>query len=260
MQQPIPTVLAIFAHPDDDALSCVGTLAKCIQANYQVHVLTLTYGENSVTAVDLVRLKEAQRVAQLVGYTLTQQNLRDGRLCFNTELVSLVEQHIRQLRPQVVITHFPQEQGYGHQDHDQVAHAVVNAARRSSCVDCILYAEPPVQNWGFVPNFFIDVTEQIGLKQLAIAMHRSESAKAYMQPDIASLRGRWWALQSHPEAYLRERYLEPFVLVKGVFGFANAPLPQMVEENAWPLALNQDQELDRAVRDLFTYQPMATHP
>jgi N-acetylglucosamine malate deacetylase 1 len=254
MQQPTPTVLAIFAHPDDDALSCLGTLAKCTQAHYQAHVLTLTYGENSTSAVDLVRLNEARRVAQLVGYSLTQQNLPDGRLSFNNELVSLVEQHIRQLRPQVVITHFPQGQGYGHQDHDQVAHAVVNAARRSSCVDCILYAEPPVQNWGFVPNFFVDITEQIEIKQHAIAMHRSESTKAYMLPDIAGLRGRWWALQSHPETYLRERYLEPFVLVKGVFGFASAPLPQMVEESAWPLALDQE------VRDILTYQPAVTHP
>jgi len=256
MQQPTPTILAIFAHPDDDALSCLGTLAKCAQANYQVHVLTLTYGENSTTSVDLVRLSEAQRVAQHVGYSLTQQSLPDGRLCFDRELVSLVEQHIRRLRPQVVITHFPQGQGYGHQDHDQVAHAVVNAARRASCVDCILYAEPPVQNWGFVPNFFVDITKQISLKQYGIAMHCSESAKPYMQPDIASLRGRWWALQSHPETYLRERYLEPFVLVKGVFSIASPLLPQTVEESAWPLNQNLDQE----VRDLLTYQSVATHP
>ncbi|HLI71566.1 MAG TPA: PIG-L deacetylase family protein [Ktedonobacteraceae bacterium] len=213
-----PTILAVFAHPDDDALTCLGTLAKFVQAHCQVHVLTLTAGERSNTAVDLIRLSEAETVARLVGYSLIQHRLYDGRLTCDIEMVSLIEKYIRELGPQVVITHYPQKSGYGHQDHDNVATATVNAARRSSCVDCILYAEPPVQNWGFAPNFFIDITDFIDLKKHAIAVHHSESTKSYMLPDIAAMRARWWALQNHPETFCAGRYLEPFVLVKGLFG------------------------------------------
>ena len=125
-----PTILAVFAHPDDDALSCMGTLARFAQEQYQVHVLTLTAGEQSNTSVDMVRLAEATSVAQLVGYSLIQQSLPDGKLEYNVTVVSLIEQYIRQLQPQVVITHYPQNAGYGHQDHDIVASATVNAARR----------------------------------------------------------------------------------------------------------------------------------
>lgn len=213
-----PTILAVFAHPDDDALTCLGTLAKFAQEQYQVHVLTLTAGNRSNTSVEMIRLSEAQTVAELVGYSLTQHCLPDGQLRCDIGTISLIEKYIQQLRPQVVITHFPQKSGYGHQDHDIVASAVVNAARRSSCVECILYAEPPVQNWGFLPNFFVDITDYIGLKKHAIALHNSESSKAYMLPDIAAMRGSWWALQNHPENYCAGRYLEPFVLVKGLLG------------------------------------------
>src|SRR5260370_30158844 len=147
-----PTILAVFAHPDDDALTCLGTLAKFAQAQYQVHVLKLTAGERSNTAVELVRLSEAETVAQLVGYSLIQHKLPDGQLTCDIGTISLIEKYIQELGPQVVITHYPQRSGYGHQDHDNVASATVNAARRSSCVDCILYTEPPVQNWCFSPN------------------------------------------------------------------------------------------------------------
>ncbi|HVU70309.1 MAG TPA: PIG-L deacetylase family protein [Ktedonobacteraceae bacterium] len=218
MSSPHPTVLAVFAHPDDDALTCLGTLAKFARSQYQVHVLTLTAGEQSTTAVDLVRLSEARSVAQEVGYSLIQHQLSDGKLAFDVHSVSLIEKYIRELLPQIVITHYPQNFGYGHQDHDAVADATVNAARRSSCVDCILYAEPPLQNWGFAPNLFVDVTDYIEIKKHAIRLHHSESGKAYMQPDIAELRARWWALQNHPESYCADRYLESFVLVKGLFG------------------------------------------
>lgn len=213
-----PTILAVFAHPDDDALTCMGTLAKFAQAQYQVHVLTLTAGERSNTAVEMIRLSEAETVAQLVGYTLIQHQLPDGQLMCDIGTISLIEKYIQELCPQVVITHYPQTSGYGHQDHDIVASATVNAARRSSCVDCILYAEPPVQNWGFAPNFFVDITDHIGLKTHAIEVHHSESTKSYMLPDIAAMRARWWALQNHPETFCAGRYLEPFILVKGLFG------------------------------------------
>jgi LmbE family N-acetylglucosaminyl deacetylase len=210
------TVLAIFAHPDDDALSCLGTIAKFTREQYQVYVLTLTAGERSNTAIGKTRLYEAENVAHLVGYTLLKQELIDGHLAFNTEMVSIIEKYIQQLSPQVVITHYPQNAGYGHQDHDTTASAVVNAARRAQCVDWILYAEPPVQNWGFLPNLYVDITDYMNLKKRAIQLHKSEDAKAYMLPDIAAMRAQWWALQNHPNSYSTGRYLEPFVLVKGI--------------------------------------------
>lgn len=209
-------VLAIFAHPDDDALTCLGTLAKLRRAQHQVYVLTLTAGECSTEATETIRLTEAESVAQLVDYSLIAKNLPDGRLKYDINTVSLIEEHIQHLLPQVVITHFPQELGYGHQDHAVVASAVTNAARRANCVNWILYAEPPVQSAGFSPNFFVDITEYMGLKKRAITMHRSEGSKSYMRPEVSELRAKWWFLQNYPHDHNQDQFYEPFYLVKGV--------------------------------------------
>jgi LmbE family N-acetylglucosaminyl deacetylase len=212
------TLLAVFAHPDDDALACLGTLAKFAREQYQVYVLTLTAGDRSNTAIGKTRLAEAESVAQLVGYSLLKEELTDGYLKSDIETISLIEKHIQQFSPQIVITHYPQNFGYGHQDHDSVSSAVINAARRAFCVNWILYAEPPVQDWGFLPNFYVDITDYMDLKKQAIRLHKSEDAKAYMLPDIATTRAQWWALQNHPASYGAGCYLEPFVLVKGLIG------------------------------------------
>jgi N-acetylglucosamine malate deacetylase 1 len=212
------TILAVFAHPDDDALACLGTLARFAREEYQVYVLTLTAGDRSNTASGKIRLAEAENVADLVGYSLLKQELTDGYLKCDIEMISLIEKHIQELSPQIVITHYPQNFGYGHQDHDSVSSAVVNAARRASCVNWIFYAEPPVQDWGFLPNFYVDITEYIDLKKQAIRLHKSEDSKAYMLPDIAVTRAQWWALQNHPDSYGAGCYFEPFVLVKGLLG------------------------------------------
>jgi len=210
------TVLVVFAHPDDDALSCLGTLARLCDEHYQVYVLVLTAGECSITNC-CVRLMEAEEVAQLVGYTLLKENLPDGNLHYDREIVSLIERHIHRLSPQMVITHDPQELGQGHQDHVVTASAVVNAARRNRCVDWILYAEPPTQNWIFVPNLFIDITEYLDIKKNAIRLHRSERMKPYMHPEIAEIRARWWATQAYTDEGSYQRFCEPFVIVRGLF-------------------------------------------
>jgi len=129
----------------------------------------------------------------------------------------LIERHIHRLSPQMVITHYPQELGQRHQDHVVTASAVVNAARRNRCVDWILYAEPPTQNWIFVPNLFIDITEYLDIKKNAIRLHRSEGMKPYMHPEIAEIRARWWATQAYTDEGSYQRFCEPFVIVRGLF-------------------------------------------
>jgi len=209
-------VLAIFAHPDDDTLTCAGTLAKLKDGCYHVHVLTLTQGEHSKTPIVERRIKEARAVAELIGYSLSYECLPDGWLQSNADTIELIEGYVRDLDPRIVITHYPQSLGNGHQDHVAVASAVVNVARRTNRVDWILYAEPPVQSWGFVPNIFVDITAYMACKQRAIALHQSESDKPYMRPELVEARARWWALQNHPDDFNHNRFYESFSLIKGL--------------------------------------------
>jgi len=209
-------ILAVFAHPDDDVLTCYGTLARLHREKHQVYVLVLTAGERSKTSRDDVRIAEAEAAAQLVGYSLINERLLDGKLKYNIDTVALIEKHILRLSPHVVITHYPQEHGQGHQDHVETASAVVNAARRIGHVDWILYAEPPIQSCDFSPSLFVDITEYMDLKKRAISIHRSESTKPYMWPEMAETRARWWAIQADLDDHNHNRFYEPFVIVKGL--------------------------------------------
>ncbi len=208
-------ILAVFAHPDDDELTCFGSLRKFQEQGARVSVLELTVGENSFGTTSS-RLDETKAVADMAGYTLYTENLPDGLLVYNINLISTIEKYLNMLKPSIVITHFPQTLGQGHQDHESVASAVLNAARRKDYVHCILYAEPPTTSSGFAPNLFIEITDHIQLKQKALSLHSSEENKDYISPDVLDYKGKWWAFQAHPAYFHRQKYYEAFVIVKCV--------------------------------------------
>ena len=41
-----PSLLAVFAHPDDESLACGGLLARCAEYGARVSLLCLTHGEH----------------------------------------------------------------------------------------------------------------------------------------------------------------------------------------------------------------------
>lgn len=213
--------MAVFAHPDDEELACFGTLARLSRLGFRVCVFELSRGERTSSPNLDKRLSDSNAAASLGGYELITESLPDGKIRYDIDTITTIERHIQYLSPSVVITHYPQDLGRGHQDHLVIANATVNAARRNSCVDWILYAEPPTQNWDFYPNIFVDITEFLPLKRRAIELHESELSKPYMHSSIVATRAHWWAIQAHTDAYLAGRSFEAFVVVKGVIG-ANA--------------------------------------
>ena len=44
-----PSMLAVFAHPDDESLACGGLLAWCATIGVRVSLLCLTHGEHGRT-------------------------------------------------------------------------------------------------------------------------------------------------------------------------------------------------------------------
>lgn len=209
-------VLAVFAHPDDAELTCFGTLAKLSAQGAKVHLLDLTDGGSSVSAQSGRRAMEARAAAEVIDASRVTSDWPDGKLNYDNEMVSFIERHIRQLSPDVVITHPPQGMGQGHQDHYAISCATVNAARRSASVNWLLYAEPQTQNSDFIPNFFVDITETIHLKKLALLEYASESSKSFMHDELIDSRGRWWAMQASLDEFIKGHRYEAFTVIKGV--------------------------------------------
>jgi LmbE family N-acetylglucosaminyl deacetylase len=119
-------------------------------------------------------------------------------------VIKVTEEAIRHWQPDLIITHAPQPEKYGHRDHEVCAIAVSNVATRKNIT--LWYSAPPVFLRGFEPNFFVDITSVIEEKVAAIGCYESEMNKAFMQLDAILVLSRFWAR----ELGQKDGYFEAF--------------------------------------------------
>ncbi len=136
-------LMGVLAHPDDESLGIGGTLAKYAKEGVETYLLTATRGERgrfnasgekpAPEAVGRAREVELRNAATVLGIREVQfLDYLDGDLdqVNVTEAVAKIAQHLRRVRPDVVITFGP-EGAYGHPDHiaiSQLTTAAVIAA------------------------------------------------------------------------------------------------------------------------------------
>jgi LmbE family N-acetylglucosaminyl deacetylase len=160
------TLMAVHAHPDDEAISTGGTLARYSAEGVRTVLVTCTNGEQGDDAggvkpgegrhdpdeVAARRVDELRRSARLLGVSeLELLGYRDsgmdgwaanrdpGVFC-NVPLAEAAEKVaalMHQYRPQVVVT-YDEDGGYGHPDHIQT-HRVTVAAAESTGIPAKLY-------------------------------------------------------------------------------------------------------------------------
>ncbi|MBN1092894.1 PIG-L family deacetylase [Blastococcus sp. TML/M2B] len=120
-----PSLLAVFAHPDDESISAGGLLARSAAAGARTTVVSATWAEGTARAGELaeaVRLLGVQEPPRLLGYADGQvpesapgrPRLVDAPL---DEAVRALAVHIREVRPDVVVTHDAYGGLTGHADH-----------------------------------------------------------------------------------------------------------------------------------------------
>ncbi|WP_433336419.1 PIG-L deacetylase family protein [Spirillospora sp. CA-294931] len=211
----IPCVLAVFAHPDDAELACGGTLSGFRDAGYDVHIVTMTNGSNSSVPRPQDRVQEAASAASVIGATITIEDLPDGEVRVAGPTYAKIERHMRELGPSVVITHHTSALPLDdHQDHQATGLVATTLAKRAVTPQLILQGEPPVLNSGFSPNFFVDVTEYMAKKLVAVAQYESEAGKPYMKEEALLARGQWWARQAQVHEADERAYYEAYQLIK----------------------------------------------
>lgn len=122
------TILAIFAHPDDESLACGGTLARVADAGARVVLICATRGESGSTCdpalvpdgdLGRVRVQELRAAADALGITdLIVCRHPDGSLRWADvpELHAEIVMALRRFRPDAVIT-FGEDGLYWHFDH-----------------------------------------------------------------------------------------------------------------------------------------------
>lgn len=133
------TLLAVLAHPDDESFGPGGTLARYAAEGTAVHIAIATDGiagsvveayQDKREQLAAVREKELEAAVTILGGTLHNLGYRDSGYINDpanehpeafiqadeTEAVGKVVRLIRELRPQVLLTH-DENGGYFHPDH-----------------------------------------------------------------------------------------------------------------------------------------------
>jgi LmbE family N-acetylglucosaminyl deacetylase len=208
------SVLAVFAHPDDESLACGGTLARLADEGYRVIVVCATHGElggpddrgpdealGRTRASEIYGAAATLKIAEVIVCDHHDGDVRWLRVAeFHADLVTLLRRH----RPAAVIT-FGDDGLYWHLDHvgvherttmavralgaeapplyyvtlpEGVMTAVVDEARKRGWV-------PPAHGfWSLAPEAFgvasmvptikIDVADWVPRKLAAIMCHQSQ--------------------------------------------------------------------------------------
>ena len=215
-------VLVVAAHADDEVLGCGGTIAKHSSSGDKVYVVFMTNGVSSRNAtINEIkhRKKASEEAAKILGVSLIHQlDFPDNKMdsVALLDIVQSIEGLISKIKPEVIFTHHIGDLNIDH----QVTHKAVMTACRPQpdfCVKEIYSFEiPSSTEWqtpgylSFIPNVFIDISEQSKLKQNALEAYNQEmhhsphsrSIKNVMR--LSKLRGNSVGL----------KYSEAFVLIR----------------------------------------------
>jgi LmbE family N-acetylglucosaminyl deacetylase len=158
------TVLAVFAHPDDESLACGGTLARLADAGVRVVLLCASRGEKgSISDPSLVpdgdlgtvrtnELHEAAKVLGIAEVILGDQPDGDLRWARIHDLNLQIVMAIKRCRPDAVIT-FAEDGLYWHLDHIGVHE------RTRTAVETLGGSAPPLYYVTMPPGIMRDVVE-----------------------------------------------------------------------------------------------------
>ena len=157
------TILAVFAHPDDEGFGCGGTLAMLATKGAQLTLVCATNGDvgeisdpslASPETLAEVRQQELRNAMQVTGISdIRFLNYRDSgmadtadnqhpdslNMTSSSEVVAKLGGIIDQVKPDLVLTHDPSG-GYGHPDHLAVnAHTTEAFYNSCNTSDSCLY-------------------------------------------------------------------------------------------------------------------------
>ncbi|MBT3784385.1 PIG-L family deacetylase [bacterium] len=216
-------ILIIASHPDDEVLGCGGIIKKWSKS-HQIKVLFLTngcdtrYDEEMIDALQ----EQARHAAVILGTRdvlfekLPNQQLETIPLL---EVTQTIEKYLGILKPEIVFTHHP---GDLNRDHRVCYEAVLTATRPlpNQCVKSLYtFFVPSATEWGssplsipFLPNFFVDIEDEIEFKIRAMDCYTSETRPAPHPRSSESLK----AYAKACGATVGVSYAEPFSLVRSL--------------------------------------------
>ncbi|WP_405870306.1 PIG-L deacetylase family protein [Streptomyces sp. NBC_00005] len=186
----LPSLLAVFAHPDDESLAAGGVLAQHAASGARTAVVTGTWAEGTWRATELA---EALRILgagepRLLGYAdakVPESAPGRPRFCDAPldEAVRQLVAHIREFRPEIVVTHDAYGNLSGHPDHVHTHRVTVLAVQAAG--------------WG---RLYPEAGAAWQPGALYLATHPESAVRALGGGDILLRPGR--AMYSVPDAWI----------------------------------------------------------
>lgn len=165
-------IVGVGAHAADLEFTAGATLLKHVRAGWRGHIVNLTLGEKgsaTLTAAEYGAQKraEADACAAILGVTQHYLPYRDGEVEAGDAVARELAVVLRQIRPDVVLTHWKQSL---HTDHEATYHLTRKAVFMAANRHFELEGLPPkwarlyyADNWeddeGFRPYLYVDVSD-----------------------------------------------------------------------------------------------------
>lgn len=188
------TAIAIAAHPDDIELMMAGTLLQLKKAGYEIHYLNLARGncgslEYDAATTQTIRLAEARKAAEILGAHFHEPFCNDMEIIYELESLRRLAAIIREVKPNVVLTHSPTDYM---EDHTNTCRLAVSAAftrgmpnfqsvppRQTAGYDCTVYRCLPHSltdglRRQIMAGAFVDTTSVHATKMDALKAHQSQ--------------------------------------------------------------------------------------
>ncbi|MFF1712213.1 PIG-L deacetylase family protein [Streptomyces sp. NPDC058268] len=215
----VASLLAVFAHPDDEAILSGGVLAQHAAAGARTSVVTTTWSPDSPRAGELADSLRALGIGgppRMLGYAdhrVPESAPGRPRWCDVPldEAVGHLVAHIRQVRPEIVITHDAYGQLTGHPDHRHTHQMTLLAMTAAGLGQLYPEAGQPWQPSALYlathphsgTSDLGDLLRGVGKTVLSVP-DEQVSTKVDVRPWLAP---KWAAIQAHRSQVERERPL-----------------------------------------------------
>ncbi len=180
-------VLGVGAHPDDIEIYAGGTFAKYARRGDEVTIAYATDGQMghptlSPEQISSIRREEAQAACDVIGAQMIWLGFQDEFFFYNQQSRLVFIDMIRQVGPDVIITHYPDffsgdHTGVGQQASDAaIVVNMPNLKTRHAPVEIpqVYFMEAP-SGVGFLPEEYVDITDTFELKKELVSCHKSQS-------------------------------------------------------------------------------------